>query len=177
MDAVPNISELIMLVGKEVVARATQTLIVSIFFVFVLGFAAFYAIRLAKKSLMEDNPDFGRFTAKAKEAELLSLVKRRKEKELSMASERAKEEERKRKLEEERESLLNAMLLQIGKDCPHCQNLLLEEDEIVICPKCKMSQHRVCYSLYGCINGCSTDFVVSYPEGQIERLKTGAENN
>ena len=41
----------------------------------------------------------------------------------------------------------------IGKKCPFCENIIEENEDIVICGKCKTPHHKVCWKAN---HGCTT---------------------
>jgi len=133
-------------------------------------------MRLATKSIREDTPDFAKYLVKKREKELIELALARKsrgaEGENVVAPGTAKTGEAvTQDISAVTEELFEKLKNAIGTDCPHCQTSLLEEDEIVICPRCETVAHRVCFNLSGCINACDPNFVVHYPSGKAERTR------
>ena len=152
-------------------------LFISIAFVLVSGLIAIYIIRLVTKSIRESTPDFGKYYVKLKEKELLELAmakksKAREAKELIPHTPSETEKPEPKESDAVTEELFEKLKNAIGTDCPHCQTSLLEEDEMVICPRCKAVAHRVCFNLNGCINACAPNFVVHYPSGKAEKTRT-----
>jgi hypothetical protein len=173
---------LLQMPNTAAVGRAVEILVVSSIFLVVFVVIALVMVRRLSRSLREGNPEFTKDQVFKAKAELLALARKKKDdagRETEMAAKAEKETEqvdaeaeRQRAERESAKERLAALAAEsVGKDCPHCQITMAGDEELVICPECLTAQHRVCFDLSGCVNGCAVDYIYEYPSGRFRELR------
>ncbi len=169
-------------VANEAANQAMQIVGVSLVVVIVFSIAAFIAVHILKRNMLEGNPAYTKDSALKARAELMRLARNKK-----VEGERAEEmahrlavqqgletqraEAKQLAQESARDTLRGAAENAVGFSCPHCQIEMSGDEELVVCPVCGKAQHHVCFDLGGCFNGCALEYVYCHPEGKFSDLK------
>jgi|GEM_PF-2101121 len=176
---------IILQLRSEAFSRGMTIIAVSLFFILLMTVVAFYIVRMVNRGLREDKPEFGKDAVMRKRAELLAIAKKKKvnrERTDEMAAkitlgtdgdslELSPEQARKGAQEAAREKLQQSAADALGASCPHCLIAMAADESIVVCPACMTVQHRVCFDLSGCINGCAVDYTYEYPSGAFRDVR------
>lgn len=176
---------IILQLRSEAFSRGMTIIAVSLFFILLMTIVAFYIVRMVNRGLREDKPEFGKDTVMRKRAELLAMAKkkqvdRKRAEEMAAkatagadadALELSPEQARKGAQEAARDTLQQSAADALGSSCPHCLIAMAADESLVVCPACMTGQHRVCFDLSGCINGCVVDYTYEYPSGLFRDLK------
>lgn len=180
------LSLIILQVPNDAASHAMQIVGVSLVVVLFFSAAAFIAVHILKKNMLEGNPAFTKDSALKAQAELMLLAKKKKV-EAGRADEMAQKlaekqgleakhaEEMKAAQESARDALRMAAESAIGVSCPHCQIELAADEELVVCPECGKVQHHVCFDLSGCYNGCALEYIYEYPEERFRDINAPTE--
>ena len=178
---------IILQLRSEAFSRGMTIIAVSLFFILLMTVVAFYIVRSVSRGLRENKPEFGRDAVMRKRAELLAMAKKKqvdsKRTEEMAAKVTAETDEdvqesppdqaRKGAQEAARDKLQQSAAEALGTSCPHCHIAMAADESLVVCPACMTVQHRVCFDLSGCINGCAVDYVYEYPSGTFRDLGGG----
>lgn len=173
---------LLQLPRTAAVGRAAEILVVSSIFLAVFVFVALMLVYRLNRSLREGNPEFAKDQVFKAKAELMALARKKKDdagRETEMAAKAAQDGERAQSAAEQRraeresakERLAALAAESVGRDCPHCQITMAGDEELIICPQCLAAQHRVCFDLSGCVNGCAVEYVYEHPSGRFRELR------
>jgi len=175
---------IILQLRSEAFSRGMTIIAVSMFVILLMTVVAFYIVRMVNRGLREDKPEFSRDSVMRKRAELLAMAKKkqmdRKRAEEMAAKvtagtgedfqEPSPEQARKGAQEAARDKLQQSAAEALGSSCPHCLIAMAADESLVVCPACLTVQHRVCFDLSGCINGCAVDYIYEYPSGAFRDL-------
>jgi len=178
---------IILQLRSEAFSRGMTIIAVSLFFILLMTVVAFYIVRSVSRGLRENKPEFGRDAVMRKRAELLAMAKKKQvdsKRTEEMAAkvtagtdedvqESSPDQARKGAQEAARDKLQQSAAEALGTSCPHCHIAMAADESLVVCPACMTVQHRVCFDLSGCINGCAVDYVYEYPSGAFRDLGGG----
>ncbi|OPX23408.1 MAG: hypothetical protein B1H03_01680 [Planctomycetales bacterium 4484_113] len=166
----------------KLISLTLITTLISAVFIAIIAVALGYVITRMRRALGEGRPEHSQYLLEQTRKELLELAQKKRVEQKRTAEiaqkleqQKAQKETVRQAHEEARVSLAEHVQSAFGKSCPHCQVEMLPEDEIVICPTCLTAQHRVCFDLAGCINGCQPDYVYLHPADRIVELHTKTE--
>lgn len=167
---------------SKLVSLTLMTTLIAGVFVTIIVVALGYVITRMRRALSEDRPEHSRYLLEQTRRELLELAQKKRSDQVRAAEmeQKLKQQEQELKAdrqarEEARTSLQEQVHSAFGQSCPHCQVEMLAEDEIIVCPTCLTAQHRVCFDLTGCINGCTPDYVYLYPSDRMVDLHKKAD--
>jgi len=173
---------LLLLIVQAGTSRFLSLTLITAVVVTVIIVSLAYIVSRMRRDLGEGKPEHSKYLLQQTRKELLQLAqqKRKEKKQAADMSEKLKEQSSQKEAaavarEETRKTLAEHVQSAFGKSCPHCQVEMLPEDEIVICPTCLTPQHRVCFDLAGCINGCDPDYVYSHPSDRMVDLRAQPE--
>ncbi|OGK08262.1 MAG: hypothetical protein A2Y63_03230 [Candidatus Riflebacteria bacterium RBG_13_59_9] len=171
----------VVLPQSEAYGRGITIVAVSLVFILVASAAAFVVVRMVSRSITEGSSSFTKDQAMRKRAELLALAKKRKAdaqraqemvEPLDMPTQEGVDVQSSRREAQEaaREALRTAAGSAVGISCPHCQIAMAPDEDLVVCPICLTVQHRVCFDLSGCAEGCKADYVYEHPAERFREL-------